>query len=335
MSVFAWLILRRMRDIIEKKREGEAMTFHIALDSGGSKTESVLFSSDGRVLAKDRRAGANPLDIGFETAYDRYIGAVDSLLKHLPEGEKVSSLFGCVAGCDPFPQICAGLKERIGGAPTVLGSDTLSILSAMIGKEDGVCLISGTGSACQYRKDGKIVNRIGGYGYMLDTGGSGYVLGRSALMATLRAQDGRGEHGILTRMVEEIAGPSMRNHMPVIYAEGNGRPYIASFAPLVFAARRQGDPEAIRIFEKNTDYYAEALAAMLHFAGKPFKVVCGGSVFQKALEYSESLRSKAPVGCEIITLDKPVVYGAALNALWLCDMEAEAGFEENFLATFE
>ena len=310
------------------------MTYHIALDSGGSKTESVLFSSDGRVLAKDRRAGANPLDLGFDIAYERYIGAVDALMEHLPAREKVSSLFGCVAGCDPFPQIRAGIQQRIGGAPTVLGSDTLSILSAMIGKEDGVCLISGTGSACQYRRDGEIVKRIGGYGYMLDTGGSGYVLGRSALMATLRAQDGRGEHGILTRMVEEIAGPSMREHMPVIYREGNGRPYIAQFAPLVFAARKQGDPEAVRIFEKNTDYYAEALEAMYRFVGHPFKVVCGGSVFQNALEYSESLRKKAPAGCEIIRLDKPVVYGAALNALWLCGMDADEKFEENFLATY-
>ena len=308
------------------------MTYHIALDSGGSKTESVLFSSDGCVLAKDRRAGANPLDIGFDPAYERYIGAVDALLAHLPAGEKISSLFGCVAGCDPFPQIREGIKQRIGGAPTVLGSDTLSILSAMIGKEDGVCLISGTGSACQYRRDGKIVNRIGGYGYLLDTGGSGYVLGRSAIMATLRAQDGRGTHGVLTRMVEEITGPSIRKHMPVIYAKG--RPYIATFAPLVFAARRQGDPEAIRIFEKNTDYYAEALEAMLRFSGQPFKVVCGGSVFQKVPEYSESLRQKAPAGCEIITLDKPVVYGAALNALWLCGMDAADGFEKQFVETY-
>lgn len=310
------------------------MTYHIALDSGGSKTESVLFSSDGCVLAKDRRAGANPLDIGFEMAYERYTGAVDALLVHLPKGEKISSLFGCVAGCDPFPQIREGIQQRIGGAPTVLGSDTLSILSAMIGKEDGVCLISGTGSACQYRKDGEIVKRIGGYGYMLDTGGSGYVLGRSALMATLRAQDGRGEHGVLTHLVEEITGPSIRSHMPVIYAEGNGRPYIAAFAPLVFKARKLGDPEAIRIFEKNTDYYAEALQAMYRFAGHPFKVVCGGSVFQNALEYSESLRTKAPEGCEIITLNKPVVYGAALMALWLCGLEAENRFESNFLITY-
>lgn len=310
------------------------MTYHIALDSGGSKTESVLFSSDGHVLAKDRRAGANPLDIGFDTAYERYIGAADALLAHLPVGERVSSLFGCVAGCNAFPQIREGIRQRIGGVPTVLGSDALSILSAMIGKEDGVCLISGTGSACQYRKDGEIVKRIGGYGYLLDTGGSGYVLGRSALMATLRAQDGRGEHGILTRMVEETAGPSMREHMPVIYAEGHGRPYIASFAPLVFKARKLGDTEAIRIFEKNTDYYAEALQAMYRFAGQPFKVVCGGSVFCNAPEYCETLRQKAPEGCEIIRLDKPVVYGAALNALWLCGLDEEEKFEENFLATY-
>lgn len=309
------------------------MTYHIALDSGGSKTESVLFSSDGSVLAKDRRAGANPMDLGVDTAYERYIGAVDALIKHLPAGEKVSSLFGCVAGCDPFPQIREGIQQRIGGAPCVLGGDVLSILSAMIGKEDGVCLISGTGSACQYRKDGKVVHRIGGYGYLLDTGGSGYVLGRSAIMATLRAQDGRGERGILTRMVEEKMGGSVRTHMPVIYEKG--RPYIASFAPLVFAARRQGDAEADRIFEKNTDYYAEALTAMHRFIGHPFKAVAGGSVFQNVPEYSNSVRKKAPKDCEIITLTKPVAYGAALQAMWLCGLDTDAVFEDHFLRTYE
>ena len=308
------------------------MTYHIALDSGGSKTESVLFSSDGQVLAKDRRGGANPMDIGLETAYGRYIGAVDALMAHLPAGEKISSLFGCVAGCGPFPQIRDGICERLGGAPTVLGSDTLSLLSAMIGKEDGVCLISGTGSACQYRKDGKIVHRIGGYGYLLDTGGSGYVLGRSAIMATLRVQDDRASAGILTAMVEEKMSESVRKHMATIYAKG--RPYIASFAPLVFAARKQGDPEASRIFEKNADYYAEALTAMHRYVGQPFKVVAGGSVFQHVPEYSEAVRQKAPKACEIITLDKPVVYGAALQALWLCGLEANAEFERQFLTSF-
>ena len=83
-----------------------------------------------------------------------------------------------------------------------------------------------------------------------------------------------------------------------------------------------------------TPVSAKALEAMLRFAGKPFKVVCGGSVFQKALEYCESLKEKAPAGCEIIRLDKPVVYGAALNALWLIGLEAEAGFEDNFLKTY-
>ena len=308
------------------------MTYHIALDSGGSKTDSILFTSDGEVIARDVRGGANALDLGVDVAYGRFSGAIETLLKHLPAGEKVSSLFGCVAGCEAFPQIREGLQQLIGGTPCVLGNDTLSILSAMIGKEDGVCLISGTGSACQYRKDGKIVHRIGGYGYLLDTGGSGYVLGRSAIMATLRAQDDRASAGILTAMVEEKMGESVRKHMATIYAKG--RPYIASFAPLVFAARKQGDPEAGRIFEKNTDYYAEALTAMHRYVGKPFKVVAGGSVFQHVPEYSEAVRQKAPKACEIITLDKPVVYGAALQALWLCGLLANAEFERQFLTSF-
>ena len=38
------------------------MKYYIAIDSGGNKTDSVLFDETGKVLARDKRRGANAFD---------------------------------------------------------------------------------------------------------------------------------------------------------------------------------------------------------------------------------------------------------------------------------
>ena len=40
------------------------MTYMIAIDSGGTKTDTVLFDNTGCVLARDISPGANALDVG-------------------------------------------------------------------------------------------------------------------------------------------------------------------------------------------------------------------------------------------------------------------------------
>ncbi|MEI3013924.1 MAG: hypothetical protein V8T36_03730 [Ruthenibacterium lactatiformans] len=61
--------------------------------------------------------------------------------------------------------------------------------------------MAGTGSICFGRDAAGKTARSGGYGHKIDDEGSGYALGRDALAAVVRAQDGRGPRTLLTDLV--------------------------------------------------------------------------------------------------------------------------------------
>lgn len=307
------------------------MKYFIAIDAGGNKTSSVLFDQTGRVHARDLRRGANAFDIGPAEASARICGAIDVLIDALPGGEKLSAVYGSVSAAHYYPEITRRAARSAGGAPCRMEGVVYSVMASVMGHEDGVCLISGTGSYAAARKGDQPMFYIGSSGYMLDTGGSGYVLGRSALIAAQRERDGRGPKTLLTQIVERDMGEKVIDHLPVIYA--GGRAYVSSFAHAVFEGRAMGDALATEIFEEGVESFAEAVRRAYEYMGGPFRAALGGGLFLNYPEYAQALRAKTPAGCELVLADTPAVYGAALEAMWLSGEEAPEGFKEKFLAT--
>ena len=308
------------------------MKYYIAIDAGGNKTDCVLFDGTGNVCAREFGRGANALDIGPVEASDRLCAAVDSLKNHIPAGGKLSAVFGSVSVVYYYPEIEKRVARHAGGVRCHLDNVVSSVMAAVLGKEDGVCVISGTGSYCCVREAGKHRFFIGSSGYMLDTGGSGYVLGQQALIAAQRERDGRGPKTLLTEIVEKEIGETVQEHLPVIYS--GGRAYISSFAHTVFAARAQGDAVAEKIFNDGVDYYAEAMEAAYRHMGKPFRGVMGGGIFMNHPEYAAAVRKRAPQGCELIQLEVPAVYGSALEAVWLNGVHVQDDFRARFMETY-
>lgn len=308
------------------------MKYYIAIDSGGNKTDSVLFDETGRVIARDKRRGANAFDTSPAEASARLNGAIDVLRCSLPEGEKVASIYGAVASVTYYPEILRRAKRIAEGAAIHFDEDVTAIMAAALGDEDGVCVVRGTGSSIQVREKGKPLYRVGGSGMMLDTGGSGFILGRAALVSSQYDRDGRGEKTLMSEIVEAEMGESLVKHLPVIYA--GGRSYVASFAHVVFEAREKHDPLACRVFNKGVDYFAQALQAARDYLGRPYKAALGGGIFANYPEYVEAIREKAPKGCELIVMNDPPVYGSALAAMWQVGDQPGEGFKENFLKTY-
>jgi len=308
------------------------MKYYIAIDSGGNKTDSVLFDETGKVLARDKRRGANAFDTSPAEASARLNGAIDVLRCSLPEGEKVASIFGAVASVTYYPEILRRAKRIAEGAVIDFDEDIAAILAAGLGDEDGVCVICGTGSSIQIAEKGKPHYRVGGSGVMLDTGGSGYIFGRAALVASQYDRDGRGEKTRMSEIVEAEMGEPLVNHLPVVYS--GGRAYVASFAHAVFEARQKHDPLACRVFNKGVDYFAQALQAAKDYLGHPYKAALGGGIFANYPEYVEAIREKAPKDCELIVVTEPPVYGSALKALWQAGDQPGENFKETFLASY-
>ena len=312
------------------------MKYFIALDSGGYKTETVLFDQEGTVHAYERGRGANAFDIGPAEASDRICAAVDSMLRRLPAGETLGGVFGSVSVSYYYPEIEQNVTRfvarHVGKAKCRIDSIVSSVMAAVLGREDGVCLISGTGSYCCVREQGKHRQYIGSTGYMLDTGGSGYVIGQQALIAVSRERDGRGPSTILTPLLEKEMGETIFEHLPVIYA--GGRSYISSFSHSVFVARDLGDAVAKRIVEDAVNYYGEALETAYRIMGRPYRGVLGGGVFIHEKDYAREVCARAPEGCSLKVIDTPTLYGGALEAMWLAGEEIPNGFKARFVETY-
>ena len=153
------------------------MKYYIAIDAGGNKTDSVLFDQTGNVIARELRRGANAFDLGPAEAGTRLCGAVEVMKERLPEGAQLSGVFGAISAAHYYPEIERRVAKLAPGAPVRMDSVVSGVMAAVLGREDGVCLISGTGSYCCARVQGKHRFYIGSSGYMLDTGGSGSVSG--------------------------------------------------------------------------------------------------------------------------------------------------------------
>ena len=265
------------------------MKYYIGIDGGGTKTEGVLTDRDGRILARVFGTASNPNDVTPDGSARVLISLTEKLLTEsgLSESDLPEiSLFGGIAGgINHGATLEDALMARF---PTVgalqVRSDVQILLSGELPVGDGACIICGTGSACFVRRGEEII-RIGGWGYLLDSGGSGYDMGRDTLEAVLRAHDGRGKATALTDMVTAKLGGEAHTRISEIYA--GGKPFIASFAPLAFDAAEAGDEVATDILRHSARALAEYIEAAwncLSEKGDPptcLPVVMGGGISER------------------------------------------------------
>lgn len=305
--------------------------YFIGMDVGGTKSDTVLFANDGTVLKRAVLPGANPLDVGFDEACARYLRALDAVregfdgqLRCIYAGVACASFFG--------DRIRSWLAERVPAEKIRIEPDGACLVSTMLGHSDGACLICGTGSSLCYRF-GTTYGHIGGWGYLIDSCASGFIIGKKVILAVVRDMDGRDGHTLLTPMLEEACGEPLRAHYEKIYR--GGRPYIASFAHLMFEARRLGDRKAAEIFDECIADLSELIWTGYRRFGEGLKIVLNGGIFQNFPEYVAALKAHAPQQVELIDSDAPPVYGCAVEAMYdagyTCDAAFKARFMEGYL----
>lgn len=309
------------------------MRYLIAIDGGGTKTESVLFAENGEVIERDITQGVNALDVGIELSKQRVTGAVERLKARIPGGAEPSAIYGGLAACvDYFPGVMhEHLLKSAGSAKLRLEGDGGSLIAAMQGHRDGASLIAGTGSSL-YIRSGDSLQRYGGWGPIIDTEGSGFKLGIHAFYSAFRSFDGRGPRTVLYDLVAELLGDRPENCLPDIYAKG--RPYISLFAQCVFKGRKLGDEESCRIFDHGVRCLAELVEMGERLLDKEFNVYTGGGLFTNFPEYWEALRLACPQRATLIRLDAEPIYGAAVEALWDLGLSADARFKRRFTESY-
>jgi len=321
----------------------EALRCVIGVDGGGTKTEcAIARANDGALLARVVAGGANFQRLGTDETR-RLLAEVVSRALHAAlaqagEGLEVSGLCLAFAGASRPEDLQAlhaiarelatslSMPEVTWQLPTtgaVVVPDAVAALVGGAGRKVGVVVISGTGSIAFGMNAAGEQRRAGGWGHVLGDEGSGYAMGRTALLAVCRAADGRGPQTALTGHLQshlDLTGPQQL--VPLVYAQWGERRVaeIAALAPLVGRAAEEGDVVAITILDEAADELAIAAMAVipgLALDQASFGVVTAGGAWnvspRLASRFSEAVCAIAPLAQIGPPREQPV-FGAVLLA---------------------
>lgn len=298
------------------------MNYLIGIDGGGTATKVCVADQDGAVFG---RCTAGPLNINGQgrEEFARTMGEILAFPARMGLAGTDCEAIGIGAAGISNPETRGMLEETFarGGydAPVYVYGDGETALAAVFPECHGIILIAGTGSICYGRKEDGTVVRSGGYGHLIDDGGSAYDIARRMLAAVVRAEDGRGEPTAFKALVyERLKIGGITELIGYVYAPERKKGEIASLAVLLDPAAVMGDPAALAIEEA----CAEELCALLRPVAARLpdekNLALGGSVLLK----NERIQTKVlgrvrqmMSGVQIRTADRDASEGAVRLAL--------------------
>ncbi|MBE7047023.1 MAG: XRE family transcriptional regulator [Ruminococcaceae bacterium] len=301
-------------DNLVKSHSAKISSGYIAIDGGGTKTEFLLFTETGDIKKRLVLEGTNPNVVGMKKALSTLKIGIDMLKSSHFE---IVGIFLGIAGCaakSNNQELSALLKAEYPRDKFLIESDITNVVHSARGIKKCVASICGTGIAT-FAYDGKNLTKFGGWGYLFDYSGSGFDIGRDAIRYALEYETGLKPYSILYDKVKKKHGEKIDTSVADIYKKGND--YIASFAPLVFEAYREGDTVSEKIIRKSTDHLAE----LINLASE--KCDCGNTCIisgglTKAKDILEKfLKENIKKDIIIIFPEFPQVYGAALKCMSL------------------
>jgi N-acetylglucosamine kinase-like BadF-type ATPase len=141
-------------------------------------------------------------------------------------------------------------------------TDLAITLQAAVGDGEGMILVVGTGSGAYGRDADGNVARAGGRGPWFSDEGSGFDIGRRALAAVVRAEEGRGEKTALSEQVLRRLGCNDWNRV-LDWVVKNPDDVFPRIFPLVAVLGDQGDPVSCGILSGAAGSLAELAGSVL------------------------------------------------------------------------
>ena len=260
--------------------------YFVGLDCGGTRTRAVLVDQRLEILARAAAGPGNPLSAGMSVAARSYRTVLRRLLaraKLEPRDVSAVGLGAAGAGREAERRRVARVLRRLAPSARIrVASDGfIALLGATAGKP-GLIVIAGTGSfVLGIDRRGRQA-RGGGWGPLLGDEGSGATLGRAAVAAVLRAEDGREPPTRLRRLV--LSHFRVRTPLELvtrIYGDPPPAREYARLWPGLVGAARGGDPLARRLLREGGEELAEtaeAVARRLDFGAGEFPLVLAGGL---------------------------------------------------------
>ena len=293
----------------------------LGIDGGGSRTRALVIDASGTAVGRGEAGPSNPSHAGW-----------DGLAHAIRESVATSGLKGPFAGVhagiagvasdESRARVCATVVELGIGVPGSVsaGHDLEIALAGGLSGRPGIVLVAGTGSACFGRNAAGDTWQAGGWGHILDDAGGGYWLGLRAIMAAVRADDGREAPTELKDAVLKCTGAGTLREVLARLQDGRlDRAAAAALAPLVVSAAQRRDASAVTIVALGASELATMAGAVAGKIGRSEAAVeivlaggvCADPVYGAAVELA--VRKNIP-GARFTRPELSPVAGAAILA---------------------
>ncbi len=309
----------------------------IGVDGGGTKTVGILTTETGKRIAQLEVGPSNYHVVGEAVTKTVLKTLIVGLFEQagISNSGKPADRGSCAALSLAHTKVCLGMaglgratdRKIIGricdelsiGKNRILTHDAHIALMSGVGKQEGIIVISGTGSIVYGINVHGQEARTGGWGPLLGDEGSGYDIALRGLKAVARAADGRGTPTELTCRILDTLGLNEPNAL-IRWVHAAERNALAELAKEVFLAAETGDGAAKQIVTAAVDELACAAAVVikrLGFTGYFQIVLSGGNLVNQPLFFEElhtKLKTIAPTAAGVLPKHEPAV-GAVLLAI--------------------
>lgn len=251
--------------------------FAAGIDGGGTHTRLEIRSSDNQLLRREIFGPFNLNSIG-ETAFRSLLHQVFAACGDMANVKKL-----CIGAAGiSNPDVEAILTEELNhagfaGKWKLCGDQEIALRGALDGP--GIVVIAGTGSICFGKNAAGHTARSGGFGHLIDDGGSGYALGRDALSEAVRWADGRGGDPAIQAAVFRALGISdVRQLVAFVYDRRTDKSAIARLSAVLLEEAAGGNGRALEILGKEAEELrclAAAVQTRLNLPGCPIALLGG------------------------------------------------------------
>lgn len=288
--------------------------FIAGIDGGGTHTRLEIRDMENRPVRREEFGPFNINSIGPD-AFRALLGEVFAACGGLRDCASI-----CIGGAGiSNPEMHRILGEELEaagfrGVMKMVGDQEIALRGAM--DTPGVVLIAGTGSICFGKDAHGETARSGGFGHLIDDGGSGYALGRDVLSAAVRATDGRCDAPeILEAAYARLGAKVPGDIVTFVYHPSTDKSAIAQFAGVALDLARAGSKEAMKILERNAEELCELVAAVqnrLNLRGCPIALL--GGLLTSDNPYHDQVSSRLSGLGSVIAPAHDALWGAAQMA---------------------
>jgi N-acetylglucosamine kinase-like BadF-type ATPase len=256
------------------------MTRVIGIDAGGTKIQGLVLDMEKNILFQSLSGHGNP-SVSFDEALSNLSSVVQQCLDQ-PSSDSVSHIVIGMAGggSGNLSQKIKSELNRMTSLPIVLLNDATLAFFSLIGNQNGVMTVAGTGSIC-YGRNGDREGTTGGWGHLLGDEGSAYHLAIEASRKIAWEMD----HGLTLsplslNLLNEINVNDTRGLKGFIYSSSKGE--IAQLAKVIHKEAEVGDEAALHLLKTAGEQLAAqtvALIEKLQIETKPV-IALKGSVLE-------------------------------------------------------